>query len=175
MCAQTNRLFLSFFVLIAFLQTVLRSHAACCRRSSTCTPLIFVCYRVRVSSPIILPFALSVLLSFSLVLLTSLLHFTVDQPVLVEGVTVTAMDANHCPGALLLLFELPDGRRILHTGDMRWDECMKSYAAIAGRPIDELYLDTTFCDPRYDNEMHFLCRVLLDFLSVTVYILALVS
>jgi L-ascorbate metabolism protein UlaG (beta-lactamase superfamily) len=46
------------------------------------------------------------------------------QPLVLQGVTVTAIDANHCPGAVMLLFEVPtlDGsvNRILHTGDCRW-------------------------------------------------------
>lgn len=46
------------------------------------------------------------------------------QPLLLQGVTVTAIDANHCPGAVMLLFEVPGAEgsvtRILHTGDCRW-------------------------------------------------------
>jgi DNA cross-link repair 1A protein len=46
------------------------------------------------------------------------------QPRVLQGVTVTAIDANHCPGAVMLLFEVlgPGGAvsRILHTGDCRW-------------------------------------------------------
>jgi DNA cross-link repair 1A protein len=45
---------------------------------------------------------------------------TVNTPAVIEGVRVTTFDANHCPGALLLLFELPSGKRVLHCGDMRW-------------------------------------------------------
>lgn len=48
----------------------------------------------------------------------------VNQPTVIEAVTVTALDANHCPGAIMLLFEVPTGQgqvtRILHTGDCRW-------------------------------------------------------
>jgi hypothetical protein len=47
-----------------------------------------------------------------------------NQPTVIEGVTVTALDANHCPGAIMLLFEVPTRqgavKRILHTGDCRW-------------------------------------------------------
>lgn len=46
-----------------------------------------------------------------------------NQPTVIEGVTVTALDANHCPGAVMLLFEVRTAqgtvKRILHTGDCR--------------------------------------------------------
>eukprot|EP00698_Gefionella_okellyi_P001425 TRINITY_DN11384_c0_g1_i1.p1 TRINITY_DN11384_c0_g1~~TRINITY_DN11384_c0_g1_i1.p1 ORF type:complete len:656 (-),score=142.60 TRINITY_DN11384_c0_g1_i1:19-1947(-) len=73
------------------------------------------------------------------------LHQTVE----IEGVKVTCFDANHCPGAIILLFTLPDGRRILHCGDMRYHAGMKDEPALLGGKIDICYLDTTFCEPRY--------------------------
>ena len=39
--------------------------------------------------------------------------------VLVERVRVTFLDANHCPGAAMLLLEPPGRPPILHTGDCR--------------------------------------------------------
>ena len=64
----------------------------------------------------------------------------------VEGVQVTPIDANHCPGAVLLLMQLPDGRCVLHTGDFRYDAAsMLRHPALAALPsggLHALYLDT---------------------------------
>jgi len=69
-----------------------------------------------------------------------------DTPTVVEGVTVSAVEANHCPGAVLLLFELPDGRRTLHTGDFRAAPAMQESATLQrARGCELLFLDTTYC------------------------------
>ncbi|EKX52039.1 hypothetical protein GUITHDRAFT_65538 [Guillardia theta CCMP2712] len=67
------------------------------------------------------------------------------------GAKVTFLDANHCPGAALLLFELEDGTVHLHTGDMRYDKKMKEYPELVCRRglIDRVYLDTTYCHPKH--------------------------
>ena len=78
-----------------------------------------------------------------------------DTPTELDGgaARVTCIDANHCPGAVLLLFQLRDGRAILHTGDFRYDaSTMPRHPALAALPpggIDSLYLDTTYLDPSH--------------------------
>ncbi len=42
-----------------------------------------------------------------------------NAPVTVEGVRVTFVDANHCPGAAMIVFEPPGRAPIVHTGDCR--------------------------------------------------------
>lgn len=68
-------------------------------------------------------------------------------------ITVTLLDANHCPGAVMFLFEGGNGRTVLHVGDFRWSrEAMLQpesplHKIAAERSLDELFLDTTYCDP----------------------------
>ena len=74
---------------------------------------------------------------------------------------VTAIDANHCPGSIMILFEKMDSEenvisRILYTGDFRFDDGMslERMAALHSEDkrtlkIDELYLDTTFMEESY--------------------------
>ncbi|KAL6747553.1 beta-lactamase-like protein [Haematococcus lacustris] len=78
-------------------------------------------------------------------------------PVEVEGCRVTLVEANHCPGAVMLVVEVVRGRTpsgphfILHTGDFRWADWMAAQvlSATGGVGIDTLFLDTTYCMPRY--------------------------
>jgi DNA cross-link repair 1A protein len=71
----------------------------------------------------------------------------------VENVVVTFYDANHCPGAVTIVFELPDGKSYFHSGDFRFDlskftkySTLKKYLSTG---FDRVYLDTTFCHPDY--------------------------
>ncbi|KAL6616492.1 hypothetical protein ACP70R_038762 [Stipagrostis hirtigluma subsp. patula] len=75
----------------------------------------------------------------------------VDDPA--GAFSVTAYDANHCPGAVMLLFEGEFGT-ILHTGDCRLTlDCVQNlplkYIAKKGKEnlgrLDFVFLDCTFC------------------------------
>lgn len=72
-----------------------------------------------------------------------------DTECIVNGIKVLLLDANHCPGATMILFYLPSGTAILHTGDFRADPSMERYPALIGQKIHTLYLDTTYCSPEY--------------------------
>ncbi|KAF1390566.1 hypothetical protein PFLUV_G00059370 [Perca fluviatilis] len=64
-----------------------------------------------------------------------------------ERLTVTLIDANHCPGAVMFLFEGYFGS-ILYTGDFRYTPSMLREPCLrTNTNIDVLYLDNTNCDP----------------------------
>jgi hypothetical protein len=51
-----------------------------------------------------------------------LTELPLGQRQLLHGCYVTLFDANHCPGAAMILFEPPEPfAPVLHTGDMRWN------------------------------------------------------
>ncbi|KAG1792628.1 DRMBL-domain-containing protein [Suillus plorans] len=93
-----------------------------------------------------------------------------DVPTIVPnsgGVTVTLIEANHCPGSCLFLFEGPQtvhagdsafkspfvgsGKtfRYLHCGDFRASPQHVMHPAVRGKQIDHVYLDTTYLDSKY--------------------------
>ncbi|KAM5536570.1 hypothetical protein V8D89_009665 [Ganoderma adspersum] len=83
------------------------------------------------------------------------------------GVQVTLIEANHCPGSCLFLFEgkqtvnAGDSAyksqfvgsatvfRYLHCGDFRASPQHVLHPAIKDKHIDHCYLDTTYLDPKY--------------------------
>lgn len=66
-----------------------------------------------------------------------------------DQLTVTLMDANHCPGAVLFLVTTKDNLRYLHTGDFRACPKMCLHPMLKEQPLDIVYLDTTYLDPKY--------------------------
>ncbi|KAK4529265.1 hypothetical protein CCYA_CCYA01G0122 [Cyanidiococcus yangmingshanensis] len=76
-------------------------------------------------------------------------------------VRVMACDANHCPGAVIFVFQVfSTGKIVVHCGDMRYepsrmrnDPILSTIAAsqheVRAR-VHRLHVDTTYSDPRYD-------------------------
>ncbi|CAK9161401.1 unnamed protein product, partial [Ilex paraguariensis] len=71
-------------------------------------------------------------------------------------VQVMAIDAHHCPGAVMYLFRGEFGC-MLYTGDFRWETTSKRAQigrttllnALKNEKLDILYLDNTYCNPLY--------------------------
>ena len=69
---------------------------------------------------------------------------------LLAGVEVTLVDANHCPGAIQYIFRLPGGATYLHCGDMRFaPHLLDNPLMQAVQGCTGVYLDTTYCNPKY--------------------------
>lgn len=73
-----------------------------------------------------------------------------------HNVSVITLDANHCPGASVFLFQEWDDKRqnlvkqILHTGDFRSNPSLISRLnSICPRALDQVYLDTTYLIPGF--------------------------
>ncbi|KAJ6406620.1 hypothetical protein OIU84_010183 [Salix udensis] len=73
-----------------------------------------------------------------------------NQKICIDGVDVTCLDANHCPGSIIILFEPPNGKAVLHTGDFRFSEKMVAMPVLQMSSIHTLILDTTYCNAQYD-------------------------
>ena len=64
----------------------------------------------------------------------------------------------------MFLMELSTGKRILHVGDFRAQSSMVSNPFISAKPIHTIYLDTTYCNPKYNFPLQ--CDV-IDFVVKT--------
>ena len=65
-------------------------------------------------------------------------------------ITVTLLDAGHCPGSAMVLIEGECGR-VLHTGDFRREDVQTRDAlpaCVTRAPIDALLLDNTYAHPK---------------------------
>ncbi|EAY09804.1 DNA repair metallo-beta-lactamase family protein [Trichomonas vaginalis G3] len=61
----------------------------------------------------------------------------------IDGTKITFLAANHTPGSAMFFFELPNGKKILHTGDFRAEPEVVEVARNYG-PVDRLYMDCTY-------------------------------
>jgi len=67
-----------------------------------------------------------------------------------QSVSVTSIDANHCPGACMFLFEVPGHPPLLHTGDFRFCEAMKEDSQLKRlRNTTAVVLDTTYASEQH--------------------------
>lgn len=67
------------------------------------------------------------------------------------GVEVILVDANHCPGAVQFLFTLPNGKKYVHCGDMRFCPTMLANSFLKRfRGAHAVFLDNTYCNPKHD-------------------------
>lgn len=93
-----------------------------------------------------------------------------------DTISVVTLDANHCPGAIIMLFQefLANSydkpiRQILHTGDFRSNAKMieviqKWLAKTTNDNIDQVYLDTTYLTMGYNfPSQHSVCNTVADF------------
>lgn len=71
-----------------------------------------------------------------------------------KSIIVTLFDANHCPGAVMFLFEIGN-KKVLHVGDFRFNRQLMMQVpqllafSNGSSRLDEIFLDTTYCDTKY--------------------------
>lgn len=93
------------------------------------------------------------------------------------GLYVTPISANHCPGAVIFLFESfsREGRvrRVVHCGDFRVNKGMMEHPSLLpfrtdrgeGLSLDEVYLDTTYLSSLYNfPKQEVVCQAISDML-----------
>eukprot|EP00210_Caulerpa_lentillifera_P002423 g2322.t1 len=97
---------------------------------------------------------------------TSLAPLPLETPTNIDGSLVTLIDSNHCPGAVMILFENLDGPPVLHTGDARLTSTFLSHPKLLDLRSKKcnLVLDTTYCDPVYtfpsqEHVIKYICDV----------------
>lgn len=89
------------------------------------------------------------------------------------GLYVTAIDANHCPGAIIFLFESIAlngvSTYILHCGDFRINRAMIDHPALQPfhcgllKSLEKVYLDTTYMSPKYNfPKQELVCKAVAD-------------
>ncbi|KAI8089493.1 DNA repair metallo-beta-lactamase-domain-containing protein, partial [Halteromyces radiatus] len=110
-----------------------------------------------------------------------------NEPTFVSSnIKVTLIDANHCPGSVLFIFDIQrkleeadvDNNiwvRHLHTGDFRANPQMCLHPLLRqpeNPPIDHLYLDTTYLNAKYgfpaqEECIQAACKVIEGYMATT--------
>jgi hypothetical protein len=93
-------------------------------------------------------------------------HWIILDNSLNEGINVTLLDANHCIGSVMILFQGEKTENILYTGDFRYDPSMLSNACLLDSSgnlieISHLFLDNTFNSPDFVFPSQTVCKNLL--------------
>lgn len=93
-------------------------------------------------------------------------HWIVLNPSTGQGINVTLIDANHCIGSVMFLFQSVETGNILFTGDFRFVPEMLQHPALrdsSGKviEIDQLFLDNTFARPEFQFPTQDVCKEML--------------
>lgn len=67
----------------------------------------------------------------------------INTTFIIEGIKIHALNANHTPGSAMFIFELKNGKKILHTGDFRAEDFVVN-SILNFAPIDHLFIDCTY-------------------------------
>ncbi|XP_055384490.1 uncharacterized protein LOC129614119 [Condylostylus longicornis] len=78
-----------------------------------------------------------------------------NESININGIEITAIDANHCPGAVMFAFKFQNGNVTLHTGDFRASFEMESNPYFWNNEVQTIYLDTTYLNNNYDFKPQF--------------------
>jgi DNA cross-link repair 1A protein len=83
-----------------------------------------------------------------------------------KGVNVTLMDANHCIGSVMFLFQSLETGSILFTGDFRFIPSMLQHPALRNSSgdlieISHLFLDNTFARPEFQFPPQQVCKEMI--------------
>jgi len=74
----------------------------------------------------------------------------------IDGVVIHVLNANHTPGSAMFVFIMPDGKKIMHTGDFRAEPFIIQSASIFS-PVDSIYCDCTFGTSNLDIPARDIC------------------
>ena len=78
------------------------------------------------------------------------------SPFIIDNVSIELLESNHTPGSSMFLFKLPNGKKILHTGDFRAEPILLEKLSIFS-PVDHIYMDCTFATSKLNIPSREIC------------------